>query len=137
MPGDYPRFKATFAHEELLEHFLLSPAEHALIDTCRGNANRHRVAVLLKVVQYLGSFPDDLRQVIKRYALAARMARRVYPHLFPHQLITYLTKQGISSSKLQLLSGHTTDQSLAVYRKLALSNGVEDYHAAMQTFPVR
>jgi hypothetical protein len=63
MKGDYPRFKATYTHEELVEYFLLSPAERALIDSCRGDVNRHGVAVLLKSVQYLGYFPDDLSQV--------------------------------------------------------------------------
>jgi hypothetical protein len=63
MKGDYPRFKATYAHEELVEHFLLSPGEQALIDTCRGDVNRHGMAVLLKAGQYLGSFPDDFRHV--------------------------------------------------------------------------
>jgi hypothetical protein len=58
MKGDYPRFKATYAHEELVEHFLLSPAEQALIATCRGDVTRHGMAVLLKSVQYLGYFPD-------------------------------------------------------------------------------
>jgi Domain of unknown function (DUF4158) len=63
MKGDYPRFKATYTHEELVEYFFLSPAERALIDSCRGDVNRHGVAVLLKSVQYLGYFPDDLSQV--------------------------------------------------------------------------
>jgi len=63
MQGDYPRFKVTYTHEELIEHFLLSPAERALVDTCRGEMNRHGVAVLLKAVQYLGYFPDELRHV--------------------------------------------------------------------------
>ena len=63
MTGDYPRFKAAYTHEELVEHFLLSPAEHTLVETCRGDVNRHGVAVLLKAVQYLGYFPDDLQQV--------------------------------------------------------------------------
>lgn len=63
MQGDYPRFKVTYTHEELVEHFLLSPAERALVDTCRGEMNRHGVAVLLKAVQYLGYFPDELRHV--------------------------------------------------------------------------
>jgi hypothetical protein len=31
MTGDYPCFKASYAHEELVEHFLLSPAEHTLV----------------------------------------------------------------------------------------------------------
>jgi hypothetical protein len=63
MRGDYPRFKTTYTHEELVEYFLLSPADRALIDTCHGDANRHGVAVLLKAVQSLGYFPDELQQV--------------------------------------------------------------------------
>jgi site-specific recombinase XerD len=78
-----------------------------------------------------------LRQIVKQYSEAARITKRVYPHLFRHQLITYLTKQGIMSPKLQLLSGHTTEQSLAVYRTLALSDVTEEYETAMRTFPIR
>jgi integrase/recombinase XerD len=68
-----------------------------------------------------------LRQIVKQYAVAAGIEKRVYPHLFRHQFITYLTKQGIISPKLQLLSGHTTEQSLGVYRGLALSDVVEQW----------
>lgn len=63
MKGDYPCFKATYVHEELVEHFLLSPADRAVVDTCYGETNRHGVAVLLKTVQYLGYFPEDLQHV--------------------------------------------------------------------------
>jgi hypothetical protein len=51
MTGDYPRFQATYTHEALVEHFLLSPAERAVVDTCYGDVHRHSVAVLLKAVQ--------------------------------------------------------------------------------------
>jgi integrase/recombinase XerD len=78
-----------------------------------------------------------IRQIVKQYASAAGIAKRVYPHLFRHQLITYLTKQGIISPKLQLLSGHTTEQSLAIYRELALPDVSDEYEAAMRTFPVQ
>lgn len=78
-----------------------------------------------------------LRQIVKHYAQAAGIEKRVYPHLFRHQLITYLTKQGLISPKLQLLSGHTAEQSLAVYRALALSDVTDEYEAAMRHFPVR
>ncbi len=63
MKGKYPRFKTTYVHDELVEHFLLNPAERTLVETCREDANRHGVAVLLKAVQYLGYFPHDLQQV--------------------------------------------------------------------------
>jgi hypothetical protein len=59
MTGDYPRFQATYTHEALVEYFLLSPAERAVVDTCYGDVHRHGVAVLLKAIPYLGYFPDD------------------------------------------------------------------------------
>jgi integrase/recombinase XerD len=67
-----------------------------------------------------------IRQLIKQYALAAGITKRVYPHLCRHQLITYLTRYGIISPKLQLLSGHAREQSLAVYCELALSDVAEE-----------
>jgi integrase/recombinase XerD len=38
-----------------------------------------------------------IRQIIKEYALEAGIEKRVYPHLFRHQIITFLTKRGIIS----------------------------------------
>jgi integrase/recombinase XerD len=78
-----------------------------------------------------------LRQIVKQYAQVAGIEKRVYPHLLRHQVITYLTKRGIISPKLQILSGHAAERSLAIYRELALSDVVEEYEAAMQNFPVR
>lgn len=86
----------------------------------------------------LGAFSTRrIRQIIKEYADNAGIEKRVYPHLFRHQIITYLTRKGIISSKLQLLSGHSEEKSLAIYRDLALSDVAEEYESAMQMFPVR
>ena len=52
-----------------------------------------------------------IRQIIKEYARAAGIEKRVYPHLFRHQIITYLTKKGMISPKLQLLQGQVPIQS--------------------------
>lgn len=78
-----------------------------------------------------------IRQIIRQYASEAGIEKRVYPHLFRHQIITYLTRKGIISPKLQLLSGHSEEKSLAIYRDLALADVAADYEAAMRTFPVR
>lgn len=78
-----------------------------------------------------------IRQIIKEYALAAGIEKRVYPHLFRHQIITYLTRKGIISPKLQLLSGHAEEKSLGIYRDLALSDVAGEYEEAMRAFPVR
>jgi integrase/recombinase XerD len=78
-----------------------------------------------------------IRQIIREYALAAHISKRVYPHLFRHQLMTFLTRQGIMSPKLQLLSGHAEERNLAIYRDLALADVAAEYEEAMQSFPVR
>lgn len=63
MKGDYPRFKSSYSHEELIEYFLLSEVEQKFVNQCRGDVNRHGVAVLLKSLQYLGYFPGHLSEV--------------------------------------------------------------------------
>jgi site-specific recombinase XerD len=78
-----------------------------------------------------------VRQIIHQYAAAAGIEKRVYPHLFRHQIITFLTRKGIISPKLQLLSGHAEEKSLAIYRDLALADVSGEYEQAMRSFPVR
>jgi len=63
MPGDYPYFRTTYSHDEMVEHFLLTSAEQHLIAQCRGDVNRHGVAVLLTSLRYLGYFPETLQEV--------------------------------------------------------------------------
>src|SRR5688572_25374430 len=60
MKGDYPHFKALYAHEELAEHLLLTPHERLLISQLRGDVNRHGAAVLLKSLSYLKALADKL-----------------------------------------------------------------------------
>jgi integrase/recombinase XerD len=78
-----------------------------------------------------------IRQIIKKYAEAAGIEKRVYPHLFRHQIITFLSKAGIISPKLQLISGHADEKSLAIYRDLALSDVSDEYEQAMKRFPLK
>ncbi|MGO9916535.1 MAG: DUF4158 domain-containing protein [Isosphaeraceae bacterium] len=49
-----------YKHEELVEHFPLTPADLQLVLTCRGEANRCGIALLLKALTYLGYVPDSL-----------------------------------------------------------------------------
>ena len=66
----------------------------------------------------------------------ARAVSPVYPHLFRHQIITFLSRKGIISPKLQLLSGHAEEKSLAIYRDLARADVSGEYEEAMRSFPV-
>jgi site-specific recombinase XerD len=78
-----------------------------------------------------------LREILKRYAEKAGIKKRIYPHLFRHQLLTFLTQKGLVDAKIQLISGHSDRQSLAVYQDLSLSDIQEEYQDAMNDFPVK
>jgi integrase/recombinase XerD len=78
-----------------------------------------------------------IRQILKHYADLAGVTKRLYPHLFRHQLLTHLTRQGVVDAHLQLVSGHASRQSLAIYQKLSLADVQPRYQQAMREFPVR
>lgn len=78
-----------------------------------------------------------IREIIKRYARAAGIEKRIYPHLFRHQLLTHLAKKGIIDAKIQLISGHEDRKSLAIYQDLSLADVEGEYQEAMKDFPVR
>ncbi len=95
-------------------------------------------AVYLLESNRLKSFSTRrIRQIIKEYATTAGIEKRVYPHLFRHQFITFLTKEGIISPKLQLISGHADKKSLAIYRDLALTDVSDEYEQAMKRYPLK
>ena len=60
MANAYPQFRSCYAHEELVEHFLLTPAEVQLVLTCRGETNRCGMALLLKTLSHLGYVPHPM-----------------------------------------------------------------------------
>ena len=102
------------------------------------HGHRERRAVFLFESNRLRLYSTRrVRQIIHQYAVAAGIEKRVYPHLFRHQNITFLTRKGIISPKLQLLSGHAEEKSLAIYRDLALADVSAEYEQAMRSFPVR
>ncbi len=61
--GSYPAFRSAYSHEELAEHFLLTPIELSLVLRCRGEANRCGMALPLKAVNCLGYVRDTLDMI--------------------------------------------------------------------------
>lgn len=63
MSESYPHFRESYTHEELVESFLLTPADLELVFGCRTDVNRCGMALLLKGLDYLGYVPDGLEEV--------------------------------------------------------------------------
>jgi integrase/recombinase XerD len=72
-----------------------------------------------------------IRQIVREYAATAGL-EGVHPHLLRHQMLTYLTKSGLSDSQIQLISGHSSKKSLERYQHLGLSDVQGDYQEAMK-----
>jgi integrase/recombinase XerD len=78
-----------------------------------------------------------IREIVKKYARKAAIEKRIHPHLFRHQLLTYLTSKGIVDAKIQLISGHKNRESLSIYQDLILSDIEKEYWDAMKDFPIQ
>jgi site-specific recombinase XerD len=62
-----------------------------------------------------------IQQIVKYYAENAGIAEAVHPHLFRHQMLTWLTARGLPDAAIQLISGHSSKKSLEVYQHLSLA----------------
>ena len=78
-----------------------------------------------------------IREIVKKYARKAGIEKRIHPHLFRHQILTYLTSKGIVDAKIQLISGHKNRESLSIYQDLSLSDIEKEYWDAMKDFPIQ
>jgi site-specific recombinase XerD len=77
-----------------------------------------------------------IQQIVKQYREEAGITQPVHPHLFRHQMITYLTAKGLSDSQIQLISGHESKKSLEVYQHLSLKNVEQAYQEAVKSIEV-
>lgn len=73
-----------------------------------------------------------VQQIVQRYREAAGLGELVHPHLFRHQMLTFLTGQKLSDAQIQLLSGHASKKSLEIYQHLSLDAVEEAYQQAVK-----
>lgn len=72
-----------------------------------------------------------VQQIVQHYRKQAAITDKLHPHLFRHQMLTFLTSRGLSDTQLQLISGHDSKKSLEVYQHLSLANVEAGYQAAV------
>jgi integrase/recombinase XerD len=76
--------------------------------------------------------PRPASKQIQGYREKAGMSQPIHPHLFRHQMLTYLTSKGHSDAQIQLICGHE-NKSLEVYQRLSLESVDKAYQDAVQT----
>jgi integrase/recombinase XerD len=77
-----------------------------------------------------------VQQIIAGYARRAELPDHIHPHLFRHQMLTWLTAQGLPDSQIQLISGHASKKSLEVYQHLSLSDVQPGYQKAVKQLEI-
>lgn len=80
--------------------------------------------------------PRRIQQIIRKYADHAGIKHSVHPHLLRHQMLTFLTAQGLSDAKIQLISGHGNRKSLELYQHLSLAAIEGDYQKAVRNLEI-
>lgn len=73
-----------------------------------------------------------VQMIVQEYAEVAGIEERVHPHLFRHQCLSWLTKNGLTDSQIQLISGHANKATLSIYQHVTLGDVKEDYETAMR-----
>jgi site-specific recombinase XerC len=70
--------------------------------------------------------------VLDNFAKTSRVGiqQSLHPHSFRHQMLTWLTKSGLTDAQIQLISGHSSKKSLEVYQHIGLESVEASYQAA-------
>ena len=81
-----------------------------------------------------GSFTTRrIQQIVQGYREKAGITQPLHPHLFRHQMLSYLTSKGLTDAQIQLISGHESKKSLEVYQHLSLESVDKAYQDALQS----
>jgi integrase/recombinase XerD len=117
------------------DRYILFPARFRLVLQSHLRANPKN-RYLFETVRYTPFTPRRVQQLVKQYREEAGISQPVHPHLFRHQMLTYLTARGLSDSQLQLISGHENKKSLEVYQHLSLESVEQAYQEAVRALEV-
>ncbi len=105
-----------------------------------GEATSDRVFLSLRRASRSGEYEplhvSGLEQMIRELARTAGITRRVWPHMFRHTYITFLLQQGVDSTKIRRVVGHSSTQLIdRVYGHLLERDLADSVLAAFQRAP--
>jgi site-specific recombinase XerD len=119
------------------DRYILFPASFRLVLRLRSHLKSHPENRYLFETTRCGPFTTRrIQQIVQSYRARAHITQPVHPHLFRHQMLTYLTAQGLSDAQLQLISGHASKKSLEIYQHLSLEAVEDAYQAAVRALEI-
>jgi site-specific recombinase XerD len=117
------------------DRYILFPAKFRLVLKSHLWANPKN-RYLFETTRYTPFTTRRVQQIVKQHREEAGITQPIHPHLFRHQMITFLTAKGLSDSQIQLISGHESKKSLEVYQHLSLKNVEQAYQEAVKSIEV-
>lgn len=117
------------------DRYILFPTSFRLVLKSHIKANS-RNTFLFETRRYGPFTARRVQQIVQVYRRKAGIQDHVHPHLFRHQMLTYLTSRGLSDAQIQLISGHESKKSLEVYQHLSLEDVQQAYQDAVQTIGI-
>ncbi len=117
------------------DRYILFPNNFRLVLQSHLRANPKN-KYLFETTRFTCFTPRRVQQIVKEYREIAEISQKVHPHLFRHQMITYLTSHGLSDSQIQLISGHESKKSLEIYQHLSLKNVEQAYQEAVKSLGI-
>jgi integrase/recombinase XerD len=113
------------------DRYILFPTSFRLV--LKSHLKAHPENQYLFETRRCGPFTTRrIQQIVQSYRTRAGVTQPVHPHLFRHQMLTYLTARGLSDAQLQLISGHASKKSLEIYQHLSLEAVEGAYQAAVR-----
>jgi len=117
------------------DRYILFPATFRLTLETLLKAHPER-RYLFENRHYKAYTPRRIQQIVAEYALKAGIEKHVHPHLFRHQMLTALTRHGLSDAQIQLISGHESKKSLEIYQHIGLESVEKAYQQAVREVAV-
>ncbi|MGO9309897.1 MAG: tyrosine-type recombinase/integrase [Spirochaetia bacterium] len=117
------------------DRYILFPAGFRLVLKSHLKANSKN-SWLFETRRYGAFTARRVQQIVQHYRKKAEITHRVHPHLFRHQMLTYLTSRGLSDAQIQLISGHESKKSLEIYQHLSLESVEHAYQDAVRSIGV-
>ena len=77
-----------------------------------------------------------IRKILSIYAKAAGINHSISPMKLRYFLFAWIKKQGVDYDFIQAYSGHSSLESLEIYRNLSTAEGQASYNTAINKFPV-
>jgi site-specific recombinase XerD len=117
------------------DRYILFPRSFSLVLRSHLKANL-KSRYLFESQRSMPFTPRRVQQIVRANRERAGIAQHVRPHLFRHQMLTFLTAQGLSDAQIQLISGHGSKKSLEVCQRLSPETVEEAYQEVMNSVGV-